>query len=283
MIQFKDVSETSAYLAIARREGKTVGFVPTMGALHQGHLNLVRRSKRENDLTVCSIFVNPIQFNNAEDLAKYPRTPERDANLLQDAGCDLIFAPEAEGIYPDGKPAAPDLEFGMLDKVMEGKFRPGHFDGVAIVVKRLFDIVQPTHAYFGKKDYQQLAVIRHMVVKLKIPVNIIPFETVREPDGLAMSSRNIRLTEAERKLAPKIFETLLQVREQAGKTDVAVLKEWAISRLREHREFNVEYFEIADHESLLPVDRWDSTDHAVAFIAVFLGAVRLIDNIELFS
>lgn len=271
------------YLKPLGEKGLTIGFVPTMGALHKGHLNLVKRSKKENDLTVCSIFVNPIQFNNPDDLVRYPRTMALDLRLLEDTGCDVVFTPETAEMYPQTAPAAPDFELGMLDKVMEGEFRPGHFQGVCIVVKKLFDIVLPTRAYFGKKDFQQLAVIRFMVEKFGLPVEIIPCETVREPVGLAMSSRNIRLTNEERNLAPKIYQVLLKVKENAGKIPVSEIKEWAIKTLEENRQMRIEYFEIGDRETLMPVEQWRYKERAVAFVAVFLGEVRLIDNIELFS
>jgi len=280
---FTTILEMQNYLHNQRVEGKSVGFVPTMGALHQGHLTLVNRSHKENDLTVCSIFVNPIQFNNREDLEKYPRTLNSDAKLLEAHGCDVLFAPEAAEMYPENETPFLDIEFGMLDKVMEGKFRPGHFRGVAIVVKRLFDIVQPSRAYFGKKDFQQLAIINHMVKSLSIPVEIIPCDTVREPDGLAMSSRNMRLTITERNLAPKIYEILLNVKNSVGKIPVPELREWAIKKIEEDPALKVEYFEIGDKDSLMPIERWNHEQQAMAFTAVFLGNVRLIDNIELFS
>ena len=283
MKQYTTIAETSNYLKNQREKGLTIGFVPTMGALHDGHLALVKQSQRDNDITVCSIFVNPIQFNNPDDLAKYPRTMGRDLKLLETSGCDVVFSPDAREMYPEGETITLDIEFGMLDKVMEGKFRPGHFNGVAIVVKKLFDVVQPTRAYFGKKDFQQLAIIKRMVDLLKLPVIIIPCETVREPDGLAMSSRNIRLTIAERNLAPKIHQVLLKVKEKAGKLPVRELREWAIKKIHENSEFRIEYFEIGDTGSMMPVENWANRDRAVAFIAVFLGDVRLIDNIELFS
>jgi pantoate--beta-alanine ligase len=280
---FTTISEMQNYLLSQRAEGKSTGFVPTMGALHQGHLTLVNRSHTENDLTACSIFVNPIQFNNREDLEKYPRTLNSDAKLLEAHGCDVLFAPEAAEMYPENETPFLDIEFGMLDKVMEGKFRPGHFRGVAIVVKRLFDIVQPTRAYFGKKDFQQLAIINHMVKSLSIPVEIIPCETVREPDGLAMSSRNMRLTITERNLAPKIYEILLNVKNSVGKIPVPELREWAIKKIEEDPALKVEYFEIGDKDSLMPIVHWNHKQQAMAFTAVLLGNVRLIDNVELFS
>ncbi len=282
MKQFTGIGQTFEHLRKSAESGLSIGFVPTMGALHDGHLNLIRRSKQENDLTVCSIFVNPIQFNNKEDLAKYPRTLERDSLLLEELGCDIVFVPEADEMYPESEPVDLNLDFGMLDKVMEGKFRPGHFNGVAIVVKKLFDIVQPTRAYFGKKDFQQLAVIKYLVKTLNLPVEIVPCETVRDPDGLAMSSRNTRLSASDRNLAPGIYKVLQKVRMEAGNISVNELLTWAVRKIEEHPGFRVEYLEIADNETLMPVENWDNLARDVAFVAVFVGDVRLIDNIELF-
>ena len=276
------IKEIQGYLNGKTAQGQSIGFVPTMGALHKGHLALVNRSKMENNLTVCSIFVNPIQFNNQDDLKKYPRTLIHDSKLLKESGCDVIFAPDASEMYPESETPCIDVEFGMLGNVMEGKFRPGHFIGVAIVVKKLFDIVHPARAYFGKKDFQQLAIIRHMVSTLHLPVEIVACETVREADGLAMSSRNMRLTIAERNLAPKIYQVLSKLKGKARKLPVRELKEWAIKKIQENSELRVEYFEIGDKESLLPLENWRQKERAMAFTAVFLGDVRLIDNIELF-
>jgi len=283
MITFTTIKEIQKYLRQFRKKGKSVGFVPTMGALHEGHLMLIRRSKAENDITVCSIFVNPIQFNNMEDLTKYPRMPATDSRLLAGEGCDIVFIPAEEEMYPGGKKPEVEVDFGILDKVMEAKFRPGHFKGVAVVVKLLFDIVEPTRAYFGKKDFQQLAVIKYMVKMMKIPVEVISCNTVRENDGLAMSSRNLRLTIGERTIAPYIYQVLSRVKEMAGIMPIEELKNWAIKKIQEKQELRVEYFEIADKNTLLPLDDWTCRDKAMAFAAVYLGDVRLIDNIELFS
>jgi len=283
MITFTTIKEIQKYLRQFRKKGKSVGFVPTMGALHEGHLMLIRRSKAENDITVCSIFVNPIQFNNMEDLTKYPRMPATDSRLLAGEGCDIVFIPAEEEMYPGGKKPEVEVDFGILDKVMEAKFRPGHFKGVAVVVKRLFDIVEPTRAYFGKKDFQQLAVIKYMVKMMKIPVEVISCNTVRENDGLAMSSRNLRLTIGERTIAPYIYQVLSRVKEMAGIMPIEELKNWAIKKIQEKQELRVEYFEIADKNTLLPLDDWTCRDKAMAFAAVYLGDVRLIDSIELFS
>ncbi len=280
---FTTKKEIKSELLKFRSQGLSIGFVPTMGALHEGHLFLIRRSVQENDITVCSIFVNPAQFNNQDDLIKYPRSLDKDVAMLEKEGCDILFAPDVEEMYPKKKKIRIEIDFGMLDKVMEGKFRPGHFKGVAIIVKKLFEIMEPSRSYFGKKDYQQLAIIKHLVRVLELPTEIISCETVREPDGLAMSSRNMRLTIAERDLAPKIFQVLCKVRDKVGKIPVWELKEWAIKKLQENPELRVEYFEIAEKDSLMPIDSWTHKDTAVALTAVFLGDVRLIDNVELFS
>jgi pantoate--beta-alanine ligase len=283
MVTCTTVEETRKFLQPVREIGKSIGYVPTMGALHEGHLELIRRSVAENGFTTCSIFVNPIQFNNPGDLARYPRMPEKDTELLLGAGCDLVFAPSVEEMYPGGKKPVVEVNFGMLDKVMEGQFRPGHFLGVAVVVKRLFDIIEPARAYFGKKDFQQLAVISHLVNSLKLPLEIIPCDTVREPDGLAMSSRNLRLTPSERVIAPHICNVLQMVRERAVSIPVRDLELWATNKIGEKPELRVEYFEICNRETLLPLRDWNEPEGAVACTAVFLGEVRLIDNIELFS
>ncbi len=283
MKEITTIKEAKLWLRTYQKKNLKIGFVPTMGALHDGHLRLIAQSRAENDITVCSVFVNPIQFNNPEDLAKYPRNLSLDARLLKSHGCNMMFCPSVEEMYPNGKQDPVDLEYGMLDKVMEGKFRPGHFKGVVTVVKKLFDIIGPSNAYFGKKDYQQLMIIKHMQASLGLPVNIIGCETVREDDGLAMSSRNLRLTIGERQVARRIFEVLCKVREKGTKTPVWELKEWAIKKIQEDSVFRVEYFEIADRETLMPVEAWGHKNQLVALTAVFLGDVRLIDNVELFS
>jgi pantoate--beta-alanine ligase len=282
MITFTTTAELKNFLEKAKTEARSVGFVPTMGALHEGHLSLIERSVRENDMTICSIFVNPIQFNNPSDLEKYPRMPEKDLPMLENAGCDVVFMPPVDEMYPGGEVSPVMVDFGMLDKVMEGKFRPGHFDGVAIVVKRLFDMVNPDRAYFGKKDYQQLAVIRHMVNELNLPVEIIPCETVREPDGLAMSSRNLRLTGEQRERANEIYKVLLWVRETITTYPVDEIEEEAIKKINAIPGFETEYFEIADSRTLLHAEGPPEGKRWVACTAVFAGQVRLIDNLELF-
>jgi pantoate--beta-alanine ligase len=276
MYQATRISEIKDYLR--SRQGMVQGFVPTMGALHEGHLALVRRAREENNLVSCSIFINPIQFNSPDDLEKYPRTLEEDLKLLGDEGCDMAFVPSVEEMYPE--PVTEKFDFGILETVMEGKYRPGHFNGVAIVVKRLFDIMKPGKAYFGEKDYQQLKVIQELVNRHNMPVNIIPCPTVREDDGLAISSRNRRLSKGERSVAPLIYLVLNEVNKQAGKTPVNDLVEWAVTQLSESG-FVVEYFEIANSETLLPIQEWDPDLKTRAFTACYLGNIRLIDNIEL--
>ena len=277
---FHLVSDTRQWVAGKRTMGKTIGFVPTMGALHEGHLNLVSRAARENDLSSCSIFVNPIQFNNPEDLAKYPRTLDNDLILLEKAGCELVFVPSAEEMYPE--PVTKKFDFGPLERVMEGAHRPGHFNGVAIVVERLFNIIGPDRAYFGEKDFQQLRIIQSLVKMEGIPVEIVPCPIVRESDGLAMSSRNRRLSPDERRVAPWIYKTLLFAREHAGKILVPELKKICTAML-EDKSFRVDYFEIAEPLGLQPIATWQETTAAMAFVAAFLGSVRLIDNMNLFA
>jgi pantoate--beta-alanine ligase len=276
------ISEMVKAVRKEHKAGHSIGFVPTMGALHEGHLSLIEESRKANDINVCSIFVNPIQFNNKKDFEKYPRNLNEDLRLLQSAGCDYVFIPENEEIYPNGTPNL-EINFGTLDKVLEGKFRPGHFKGVAIIVKKLFEIIAPDNAYFGKKDYQQLLIIRHLVSALQLPVQIHVCSTFREPDGLAMSSRNLQLTIGEREMASLIYQTLSKVKEKAGHLPVKDLRRWAVKKISSNSAFNVEYFEIVDKNDLHILENWKEKENALACIAVFLGDVRLIDNIELFS
>ena len=277
---FHSIHEIKDHIANLKEQGKTIGFVPTMGALHEGHLELVRKAGSENDAVVVSIFVNPIQFNNPEDLAKYPRTLQGDMEKLESTPCSIVFAPSAEEMYPE--PDTTDFDFGKLDKVMEGQFRPGHFRGVGVVVKKLFEIVTPDQAYFGEKDYQQLAIIRFMVKSLSLPVAIVACPTVRETDGLAMSSRNARLTKEERELAPAIYEALCKVKENYSWFTPDGLGRMLIGELEQNPAFRVEYAQVADAETLLPFEDWEDATAAVLCIAVFLGQVRLIDNIRLY-
>jgi pantoate--beta-alanine ligase len=252
-----------------------------MGALHEGHLELVRRAERENGISVCSIFVNPIQFNNPEDLKKYPREETSDVDKLQEAGCGMVFIPTVEEMYPE--PETTVFDFGQLDKVMEGKFRPGHFNGVAVVVKKLFDVTTPDRAYFGEKDFQQLVIIRRLVEMLELSVEVIPCPTIRESDGLAMSSRNKRLNEEDRKRAPLIYAILCEAKARAGKHTVKEVTDWVHQEFNKYPFFELEYFEITDMNTLQPVISWDESPGVVACAAVYLGGVRLIDNIKIIS
>ena len=260
--------------------GLKVGFVPTMGALHEGHLSLINRAKKENDIVVCSVFVNPIQFNNPADLEKYPRTPEKDIEKLEQAGCDAVFMPTAEEMYPNK--VEDHYDFGDIEHVMEGACRPGHFNGVAIVVRKLFEIVNPNKAYFGEKDFQQLAIIKKMVRDLNMNLEIVPCPIVREIDGLAMSSRNVRLNEAERAIAPKIFSTLNDAITKKDAMSPSEMKKYTLDKYAEIKEFDVEYVEITDEINLKSLENWNECDHARIFVALQLGPVRLIDNVRIF-
>lgn len=261
-------------------EGRSVGFVPTMGALHQGHLSIVKKAKKENDLVVVSIFVNPTQFDKADDLKAYPVTIENDLKLLKEINCDFVFIPQVKDIYPKNVQSV-SFDFDGLDKVMEGAFRTGHFDGVGTVVKRLFDVVEPTRAYFGEKDFQQLQIIKKMVEKKNIPVEIIPCEIYREKDGLAMSSRNTRLSKEQRKEAPLIQQTLLKSKKSFPEREITDIKKMVENTFQNNKILKLEYFEIADTESLLTAKTKSPNVKYRAFIAVFAGKVRLIDNIAL--
>lgn len=260
--------------------GLKVGFVPTMGALHEGHISLINRAKKENDIVVCSVFVNPIQFNNPADLEKYPRTPEKDIEKLEQAGCDAVFMPTAEEMYPNK--VEDHYDFGDIEHVMEGACRPGHFNGVAIVVRKLFEIVNPNKAYFGEKDFQQLAIIKKMVRDLNMNLEIVPCPIVREIDGLAMSSRNVRLNEAERAIAPKIFATLNDSITKKDAMSPSEMKKYTLDKYAEIKEFDVEYVEITDEINLKSLENWNECDHARIFVALQLGPVRLIDNVRIF-
>lgn len=270
-------SELKARLAALRKAGKIIGFVPTMGALHEGHLSLVKEAADHSDVVVMSIFVNPNQFNNASDLERYPRDLQKDAALLEGTACELLFVPSVKEVYPE--PDQRVFDFGDLDKVMEGKFRPGHFNGVAQVVSRLFDLVAPHKAFFGEKDFQQLAVVRAMVRQLNYPVEIVPCSIVREADGLAMSSRNMLLSTLQRKNAPQIALTLSESCNFAATHSVAETKQQVVDAINAVPELEVEYFEIVDGNSLQAVGSWEESSYVVGCIAVFAGEVRLIDNV----
>lgn len=274
----KHIKDIQAIVEKARNEGKTIGFVPTMGALHQGHLSLVERAGKETGFVVASIFVNPTQFNDKTDLERYPRNLARDAELLSSTACQAVFAPEVDEVYPE--PDTRLFNFGPLEMVMEGKFRPGHFNGVAQVVSRLFDMVKPDKAFFGEKDFQQLAIIREMVRKLKLNVEIVACPIVREPDGLAMSSRNLLLTPEQRKNAVHISATLFEALNKTGALNVETLRRWVVEQIDKNEFLKTEYFEIVDEKTLQPVKSWNDTGPKVGCIAVHCGKIRLIDNMK---
>lgn len=257
---------------------KTIGFVPTMGALHSGHISLVAKSVSQNDITIVSIFVNPTQFNDPSDLQNYPRTLEKDEKLLKQNKCDILFAPSVDEMYP--QPDTRTFDFGMLDKVMEGPSRPGHFNGVAQIVSKLFDAVTPDKAYFGEKDYQQLAIIRNMVKQYNYPIQIIGCPIVRENDNLAMSSRNTRLTPQQREIAPKIAQTLNNSLNFVPHKTVDQVIEWVTRTLAAETMLKVEYFQIVDGTTLQPVSDWNQAKSVIGCIAVHCGPIRLIDNIR---
>lgn len=262
------------------KKGTSIGFVPTMGALHKGHLSLIEQAKKENDIVVVSIFVNPTQFDKKEDLINYPKTIDSDLSLLKSVYCDIVFTPTAEEIYSNNIQSQL-FDFDGLEHQMEGKFRDGHFDGVGTIVKRLFEIVKPHKSYFGEKDFQQLQIIRKMTEKHKIPVKIIGCEIYREKDGLAMSSRNSRLTKEHREAAPFIYKTLKKAKKEFGTKNALEVVSWVENEFKNHPLLDLEYFEIADEDTLQPIQSKDNKRKYRAFIAVFADKIRLIDNISL--
>ncbi len=273
----RTVAELKAKLNAARENG-SIGLVPTMGALHAGHLSLIERARRENDTVVVSVFVNPTQFNNPNDLATYPRTEEADTAMLREAGVDYAFIPSVEEIYPE--PDTRQFALGPVAEVMEGAMRPGHFNGVAQIVSKLFDFTRPTRAYFGEKDFQQIAVIRKMVELEGFDLEIVDCPIKREADGLAMSSRNVRLTPEQRAIAPAIHKALEGSLSWAADHSVEETKRYVIDEINSFPQMEVEYYEIVDALTMQPVSDWAETDSAVGCVTVFCGDVRLIDNIK---
>ena len=274
----KHIADLKKELDRLRAAGDQIGFVPTMGALHEGHVSLIRRSVSENAVTVCSIFVNPTQFNNPADLEKYPVTIEKDIDMLEEAGCTILFLPAVKEMYPPGEEKVVHYNLGYLETILEGEFRPGHFQGVCIIVDKLLSIVKPDALYLGRKDYQQCMVISKMMRERGHHSVLHICDTVREEDGLAMSSRNLRLNTEERKKAVKIIECLRMMKESFGKKPVQQIRENAVKFLEENG-FRPEYTEIADAETLMPVQNENSK--AVALIAAWLNEIRLIDNLVL--
>ncbi|WP_192822507.1 pantoate--beta-alanine ligase [Rufibacter sp. LB8] len=280
MLQLTSLSDIRQHTERLRQQGKRIGFVPTMGALHDGHLSLIRAANRQNDVTVCSVFVNPAQFNNADDYRLYPRLLGADAEMLEQAGCDVLFAPSPEEMYRHQ--AKLSFDFGELERVMEGAHRPGHFNGVALVVSKLFHLVKPHQAFFGQKDLQQFAIIRQLVQDLSFDLELVCFPIIREADGLAMSSRNRRLTPAQRAVAPKLYEALqiAQAKLQAA-ASVEEAKQAAVAFLASFPEMSLEYLEVVDARSLQPVPDLTAGQEVALCLAAFLGEVRLIDNLLL--
>ncbi|WP_432672015.1 pantoate--beta-alanine ligase [Flavobacterium sp. SM2513] len=281
MLIFTTQEDLRSHLITNFENSKTIGFVPTMGALHQGHLSLIQKSISENDTTVMSIFVNPTQFNNAMDLENYPRTLDADVEKIEKISPDIIiFAPSVDDIY-QGKTLSQHFDFDGLENEMEGKHRPGHFDGVGTIVKRLFEIVQPTHAYFGEKDFQQLQIIKKMVEITGLPVEVIGQPIFREENGLAMSSRNERLSSKQREEASFIYKTLQAAKNHFGIKDAVEVSNWVENEFKNNTNFRLEYFEIADETTLKSVQNKEPNKKYRAFIAVFMNDVRLIDTISL--
>ena len=273
-----NIKELKSYLAEEKRDNKQIGFVPTMGALHNGHLSLVKRCVEDNDVCVVSVFVNPTQFNDKHDLETYPRTLDKDCALLESAGCDYVFAPSVEEMYPE--PDTRTFDFGTVSAVMEGARRPGHFNGVAQIVSKLFYAVEPDNAYFGEKDFQQIAVIRAMVKQLNIPVKINACPILREADGLALSSRNVRLTPEQRQKAPLIARTLKESTNFVPEKSVQEVIDYVINTINADPVMRVEYYEIVDGNTMESIKNWSDTTYPVGCITVYCGEVRLIDNIK---
>ena len=282
MTIFKKVSELQKFTALYAENGREVGFVPTLGALHQGHISLIAESGKNNKLTICSIFVNPVQFNDPGDYEKYPITIENDILMLEQAGCDILFLPSVREIYPDGTEQTKKYDLGYLETVLEGRFRPKHFQGVCMVMERLLDIVRPRNLYLGRKDYQQCMVIKRLteLTGLSEIVNVQICPTLREEDGLAMSSRNMRLNKAERTKAATIYQALQTIKENVAKNGIETAEKKA-SQLLLDNGFKPDYIEIADAADLQLIESWDGKKKIVALIAAFLNEVRLIDNIAL--
>ena len=277
---YKTRSQIHQRVKELKAQGKKIGFVPTMGALHQGHLSLIRCSKKDNDITVVSIFVNPTQFNDPKDLEKYPRMLDKDIEKLKSEKVNILFAPDEKEMYP--VPDTRVFDFGHLDKVLEGKYRPGHFNSVAQIVSKLFEAIPAHKAYFGKKDYQQYLIIKELAKKYikNKEIEIIPCPLIREKDGLAMSSRNLLLTQEQRKSAVLISKTLFKARELKENKTIQEIKEFVVKIINQDPNLQVEYFEICDANSLLPIKNWESSDNIIGLIAVYCGEIRLIDNIE---
>ena len=280
MIILKHAADVGSRVKKIREANASTGFVPTMGALHEGHISLLKKSKHTCDATVSSIFINPTQFNNADDFKKYPVTLEHDIYTLEKNGCDILFLPDINEIYPNGTISKKHFDLGHLENILEGKYRPGHFQGVCQVVKRLLEIVTPSHLFMGQKDYQQCMVIKRLLELENFNIELIISPTLREESGLAMSSRNLRLNEQQRQNAAEIYRTLQSIKQNIKPGSLLPLKKEAEENLLK-RNFKVDYVEIADADNLKIVNEWDGTANLVALAAAFVDEVRLIDNILL--
>jgi pantoate--beta-alanine ligase len=280
MVIFKKIQDLQDFLSAKRKENMTIGFVPTMGALHEGHQSLVEKSAEHKDLVVCSIFINPTQFNDKSDFEKYPVTTDADILLLTQAGCNVLFLPDVQEMYPDGTDKGNNYDFGYLDTVLEGAHRPGHFKGVGQVVARLLQIVQPQRLYMGQKDYQQCMVVRSLLSQMGVAADteLVICPTLREPDGLAMSSRNTRLTEPQRALASVIYQCLVSIQGKAAEGNFAIVQKECLDILAD-KGFKPEYVALADARDLTLMNNYDRNRPMVALIAAWLGGVRLIDNL----
>lgn len=278
MITYKHTKDLEAYLTKQKVLINSVGFVPTMGALHAGHLSLIQRCKAHCDLTVCSIFVNPTQFNNSVDFEKYPKTIDNDVLLLEENGCDILFLPDEQEMYPNSISMEKHYDLGYLETILEGKFRPGHFQGVCMIVEKLLNIVNPDYLFMGQKDYQQCMVVKRLIQLMHKKIEIIICPILREESGLAMSSRNVRLSTSERKLASELQRQLMQISEQLDKHNFSELKDHAITKL-EKSGFKIEYLELARSNDLTLISQFENKSELIILIAVFLGPVRLIDNL----
>ena len=270
----------SNWLDDQRSKGRSIGFVPTMGALHEGHASLITHSVQDNDLTVCSIFVNPSQFDDSEDLLKYPRNHDQDMAMLMDLGCEVTYLPSVMEVYPPGMKTKVDVDLKGIDQILEGKFRPGHFDGMMEVVNRLLDIIKPNRLYMGQKDHQQHTIVQHMIDALDLDVDLVVCPIIRDPDGLAQSSRNVRLSPENRQKGLVISQTLHEIAKQKGERSVLEVKEWAFNQLSE-AGLKPEYVAIRDADSLDYIETWQESEQPIALIAAWAGDIRLIDNMRL--
>lgn len=279
MYIFKKTADIQQYLQRLRSEGNIIGFAPTMGALHAGHVSLIQAAKQRGNTTVSSIFVNPTQFDNKTDLDKYPRTLDTDIQLLEAAGCDILFAPDVSEVYPPDLQTNLSIDLQGMDNRLEGSFRPGHFQGMIQVVKRLLDIVQPQYLYMGQKDFQQQRIVQHMITQLQLPVQLVRCPIIREPDGLAMSSRNVHLKPDERLLAPTLSKVLFEARSNAPTTTLQTVKQQAITALQQIPQLTLDYLEVIDGNTLQPLNEWTDSDFIVICTTVRLGFIRLLDNV----